>query len=192
MKILEKILVIIILIVLVFPAIQKEFTVFQVKKLDGDFVLAEKPVFSMTEWYEGSFQASYDKYLEDHIGFRDFLVRLTNQFDYSLFRIPHAEGVVVGKNDQLFEYDYIRAYVGEDYIGEENIDRKIRKLKFVQEYLKEEKNIDLILVFEPGKASFYPENIPDRYLDNIAANTNFNSFQKKAIEHEVKFIDFKT
>jgi hypothetical protein len=191
LKILEKILVIIILIVLVFPAIQKEYPVFQVKKLDGDFVLAEKPVFSWTDWYKGGFQISYDKYLEDHIGFRDFLVRLTNQIDYSLFRIPHAEGVLVGKNNQLFEYDYIRAYVGEDFIGEENIDKKIRKLKFIQEYLKEERNIDLILVFEPGKASFYPENIPDRYLDNVSANTNFNSFLKKAIEHEIKFIDFK-
>jgi len=191
LKILEKILVIVILIVLVLPAIQKEYPLFQVKKLDGDFVLAEKPIFSWTDWNKGSFQTSYDKYLEDHIGFRDFLVRLTNQIDYSLYRIPHAEGVLVGKNDLLFEYDYIRAYVGEDFIGKANIDKKIRKLKFLQEYLKKEKNIDLILVFEPGKASFYPENIPDRYLDNVSANTNFNSFLKKAIEHEIRFIDFK-
>ena len=191
MKILEKILVTSIIVILVFPAIQKVKPVFNVNKLDGDFVLAEKPVFSWTEWFGGDFQIAYDKYLEDHIGFRDIFVRLINQIDYSFFRIPHAEGIIVGKNDQLFEYDYIRAFTGEDYIGEKNIDRKIRKLKFIQQYLKETKNIDLILVFEPGKASFYPEYIPDRYLENVSGNTNFSSFLKKANEHKVNFIDFR-
>lgn len=176
---------------LVLPALQKEFNIVKVRKLDGDFVLSEKPVFSWTKWFDGNFQVNYDKYLEDHIGFRDILVRLTNQIDYSLYRIPHAEGIVVGKDDQLFEYDYIRAYIGEDYIGEENIDRKIRKLKFIQEYLKEEKDIDLVLVFEPGKVSFYSECIPDKYLDYVSTNTNFDSFLNKAIEHKVQFINFR-
>ncbi len=180
------------ILVLAFPAIQERYSFVKVRKLDGDFLLAEKPAFSWSTWFDGGFQSAFDKYLEDHIGFRDFLVRLTNQLDYSLFRIPHAEGIVVGKHDQLFEYDYIRAFTGEDYIGEENIDRKIRKLKFIQEYLKATKNIDLVLVFEPGKASFYPEFIPDKYLDHLSTNTNFDSFLNKATEHQVKFIDFRT
>lgn len=178
--------------ILVFPAIQEKYSLVEVRKLDGDFVLAEKPSFNWADWFKGSFQSAYEKYLEDHIGFRDFFVRLTNQIDYSLYRIPHAEGVVVGKVDQLFEYDYIRAFTGEDYIGEENIDRKIRKLKFIQDYLKATNNIDLILVFEPAKASFYPECIPDKYLNDVSPNTNFDSFLNKAIEHQVKFIDFRT
>lgn len=177
---------------MILPAIQKEYAFVKVKKLDGDFILAEKPAFSWADWYGGKYQFAYDKYLEDHIGFRDFFVRLTNQIDFSLYRIPHAEGVVVGKNDQLFEFDYIRAFTGEDYIGKDNIDRKIRKLKFIQKYLKEEKNIDLVLVFEPGKASFYPECIPDRYLDFVSSNTNFDSFLSKAIEYQVNYIDFRT
>lgn len=176
---------------MVLPALQKEFNFVEVRTLDGDFVLAEKPSFTWATWFDGNFQRSYDKYLEDHIGFRDFLVRLTNQIDYDLYRIPHAEGVVVGKNDQLFEFDYIRAYIGEDYIGEAMIDRKIRKLKYIQEYLKKEKDIDLVLVFEPGKATFFPEYIPDRYLDKVSDKTNFDSFLNKAIEHNVRFIDFR-
>lgn len=191
MKILEKILVILIILVLALPAIQKEYPFAKLEKLGGDFVLAEKPTFTCASWYSGNFQSEYDIYLEDHIGFRDFLVRLTNQIDYGLYRIPHADGIIVGKNDQLFEYDYIRAFMGEDFIGEENIDRKIRKLKFIQEHLKEVKNIDLVLVFEPDKVSFFPESIPDLYLDHVSSNTNFDSFLKKAIEYDVKFIDFK-
>lgn len=184
-------MVFIVIAVLILPAIQKETAFVKVRKLDGDFLLAEKPAFSWTGWFEGSYQSACDKYLEDHIGFRDFLVRLTNQLDFDLFRVPHADGIVVGKKDQLFEYDYIRAYTGEDYIGEEMIDLKIRKLKYIQEYLKEKKGIDLVLVFEPGKASFYPECIPDKYLDQVSPKTNFDSFLSKAIEHQVQFIDLR-
>ena len=190
MKILEKILVLILLVMLVLPAIQKEYPLIKVRELDGDFVLAEKTKLSWDEWKKGTFQAQFDKYLEDHIGFRDFLVRFTNQLDYSLFRKIHAEGVVIGKNDQLYEYDYIRAYMGGDFIGKNVIDKKIRRLKFLQEYLKKEKNIDLILVFEPGKASFYPEYIPNHFYTNKKELTNLKYFVKKAKEHKVRFIDF--
>lgn len=184
-------MVISVILVLIFPAFQKEFDFVEVKKLDGDFVLADKPDFTWPSWYSGNLQSAYDIYLEDHIGFRDILVRITNQIDYDLYRIPHADGVVVGKNNQLFEYDYIRAFIGEDFIGEENIDRKIRKLKFIQEHLKQEKNIDLVLVFEPDKVSFFPESIPEKYLGRVSSNTNFDSFLKKATEYDVKFIDFQ-
>ena len=190
MKIIEKILVLIIILLLIFPAVQKEYPVVKIRELDGDFILAEKPEFDMAGWYSGKFQAEFDKYLEDHIGFRDFLVRLTNQIDYDLFRKPHAEGVTIGKHDQFFEYDYIRAYTGEDFIGEKIIDQKIRRLKFLQEYLKQEKNIDLVLVFDPGKASIFSEYIPDKYLKKKIENTNYDCFVRKADEYKVRYIDF--
>jgi len=176
---------------LVFPAIQKEYPIVKFKELDGDFILAEKPEFSKTGWYSGKFQAEFDKYLEEHIGFRNFLVPLTNQIDYSLFKQPNAEGVIIGKDDQFFEYDYIRAYTGEDFIGEKIIDHKIRRLKFLQKYLKQEKNIDLVLVLEPGKASIFSEYIPDKYLKKKIENTNYDCFVRKAEEYEVRYIDFK-
>lgn len=177
---------------MVLPAIQKEYPILKTKSLDGDFILAEKPAFSWPDWFNGSFQAAFDRYLEDHIGYRDFLVRMTNQIDYSFYRTPHADGVVIGKRDQLYEFDYIREYTGGDFIGVENIDRKMRKLKFLQKHLKEEKNIDLVLVFEPGKASILPEYIPDHYLSEKQSNRNFDGFLKKAQEYEIKYIDFDT
>ncbi|MCD4682974.1 MAG: hypothetical protein K8R86_06800 [Bacteroidales bacterium] len=192
MKITEKILVLLIIVVLVLPAIQKEYPIFTIKELEGDFILAEKPAFSWKDWYEGKYQTDFDKYLESHIGFRNFLVRLTNQIDYDLYRVPHAEGVVVGKNDQLFEFDYIRAYTGGDFIGEINIDKKIRMLKFLQQHLKKEMNIDLILVFEPGKGSFYPEHIPDRYFFDAKPKTNYKSFVQKAKDYNIRFIDLNS
>ncbi|MCD4696938.1 MAG: hypothetical protein K8S16_11940 [Bacteroidales bacterium] len=190
MKFIEKIGLGIILILLVLPAVQKKFTLFRVADLDGDFVLAEKPGFLWEDWFNGNFQSEYDKYLEENIGFRNLLVRITNQLDYSLYNIPRAEGVVICKENQLIEYDYIRAYNGGDFLGEANIDKRIRKFKFVQEHLKKEYGIDFILVFEPGKASFYPELIPEKYLTRQNPKTNYDYFVKKATDHNVNFIDF--
>jgi len=186
----EKIWVLLILVLLVFPAIQKETSWVNVKPLDGDYVLAEKPIFNWAEWLQGNFQSGFDKYLEDHIGFRNIFVRITNQIDYSLFNIPRAEGVIICKEKQLIEYDYIRAYTGGDFLGEQMIDKRVRKLKFVQKYLKEEHNIDFVLVFEPSKASFYPEYIPDKYIEKSHSKNNYKTFVQKASDHRIRYIDF--
>jgi hypothetical protein len=175
---------------LIFPAIQKEFTLFDVRKLDGDFILSEQPEFTWQGWIKGDFRAKFDTYIDEHIGFRDILVRLSNQIDFSLYREVHAEGAVVGKEDQLYEYDYIRAYTGLDFIGEKAIDKKIRKLKFLQKHLKEKNNIDLVLVFEPSKSCFYPEYIPDRYHPDKDTITNYKIFVSKAKEYNVNHINF--
>lgn len=178
------------LLLLVFPAVQKEFSLVQIRELDGDFILAEEPDLNLNDWMEGKFQSAFERYIDDHIGFRNSLVRLNNQLDYSLYRIPHADGIVVGKGDQMFEYDYIREFIGNDFIGENVIDKKMRKLRFLQQYLKREKDIDLVLVFEPGKASFYPEYIPDRFLKGKKGKRNSEEFRKKADKYGIEYIDF--
>ena len=181
---------IVVLLLLIFPAVQKKYAIVNIDNLFGDFILAEKPVFTWGSWFDGKYQSDFNNYLEDHIGFRNSLIRMTDQIDYSLYRKVHAEGVVVGKKDMMFEYDYIRGYTGNDFLGEQFIDKKIRRLKFAQEYLKREKNIDLILEFEPSKASFYPEYIPDRYFADKKDKTNYDYFTRTARKYNIRFIDF--
>ncbi len=177
------------LVLLALPLFQHATKLFGVRKLDGDFVLAQRPAFSWASWMDGSFQARFDRYIEDHIGFRNFFVRLNNQIDFSLFDEANAEGVVVGKNNMLYEYDYIRAYTGGDYIGEEIIGKKMRRLKFLQRYLKNKFNIDFILIFEPSKARIFPENIPDRFLQDGFSTTNYDRFKQTADDLGVRYID---
>ncbi len=90
-------MVFVLLALLVIPAIQKEKPFISLKKLEGDFVPSPQPNFTIDSWMSGEFQEKYNKYLEENIGFRNFLVRLINQIDFSLFRTTHAEGVIVGK-----------------------------------------------------------------------------------------------
>lgn len=190
MKTLEKILFALIILLLCLSAIQKEFKLFEVKELSGDFISVQKPEFQWASWYDGIFQTEFDKYLNDNNGFHSFLIRLNNQVDFSFYKEIHAEGVVAGYQKQYFEYDYIRSYTGRDYLGEEIIDRKIRKLKFLQNYLKDSLDIDLIFVLEPGKASYYPDLIHKQYLSSSQETNNYKEILSKSEKYNLPTIDF--
>jgi hypothetical protein len=178
-----------IIALLAMPAVQFRFNLFVEKPLNGAFELTKKPQFSKEKWDSGEYQGQVETYLKDNTGFRNFLVRLQNQVDFSLFRQANAEGAVVGKNKQLYEYDYIRSWLALDYPGESFVEKKLRRTKYVQEYLKREENIDLVVVFEPGKASFYPEYLPAAYTAIKAGPSTYDLYLQKARELEIDFID---
>jgi hypothetical protein len=182
---------ILLLLILLMPAVQMGFGIFREKPLQGAFNLAEKPTFTKEKWYGGQYQEGVEKYLKDHSGFRNFLVRLQNQLDYSLFSEANAEGVVVGKNRQLFEYDYIRSWLAIDYPGDSFLEKKLLRTRWVQDYLKREKGIDLVVVFEPGKASFFPEDIPDKYQKMKSGASTYERYVEKAKETGVDYIDLQ-
>jgi len=160
-----------------------------IKPLEGDFILTEKPEFSKPAWGTGTFQTKYNNWLEENIGFRPHFVRLNNQIDYSLYRHVHAEGVIVGKKDILYEYDYIRAYLGGDFIGEQTIDKKMRRLKFMQEFLKKDKNIHLLFILEPSKARFEPEYIPDSFYPDQRTLSNYECMLKLIEKYNIDHLD---
>ncbi len=181
---------IIIIIILLLPAVQGIIHIFPDHPLQGDFIPAAKPELTLNSWFDMEYQTAFEPYLEENLGFHNDFIRLNNQLDFSLFNKANAEGVVVGNDGQLFEADYIRAYLGKDFVGYQIIDRKARRIKFLQEHLKREFDIDLVIMLEPGKASVYPEFIPERY--DIAGRTtsNYEAYIEKFKEYHVKHIDF--
>jgi hypothetical protein len=118
------------------------------------------------------------------------LVRLNNQISYAFFNKANAKTVVIGKNNYLYEENYIKAYFGSDFIGSDSILHQVQKLKFIADTLAR-LNKDLILVFAPGKASFFPEYIPQKYLKQ-RKETNFESYLKFAKENNLNLIDFNS
>lgn len=186
---LKHIVFLLLIVLLSLPAFQHAFKWFVVRPLDGDFVLAGRPQYSWQSWMDGSFQNQFDRYIEDHIGFRPLFVRINNQLDFSFFKKANAEGVVVGEKNMLYEYDYIRAYTGGDFIGKATINKKLARLKFLQGYLKDTFDIDFLLVLEPGKARTYPENIPDRFLKNGKSISNYEYIQTRAKETGIRYLD---
>ncbi|MFT5859854.1 MAG: hypothetical protein ACI865_001960 [Flavobacteriaceae bacterium] len=149
----------------------------------------KEPVpFSSKAWFDGSYQEGNEDYLNEAFGFRTSFVRLHNQVQFSLFSIPHANGVVIGKEWYLYEKNYIRAYYGQDFIGDSLIAQKTQKLKFIQEKLAESGK-QIIVVLAPGKGSFFPEYFPDSML-STKSKTNYESYVEQFDLQQINHIDF--
>lgn len=163
----------------------------KIMPLRGAITKVEQPKLNAASWFSEDFQSQAEKYLNQNFGFRNFFVRLNNQLKYSLFNAAQANGVIIGKQNYLYEESYILAYLGKDFIGEEAIADQMQKLKFVQDALKT-RNIDIILVLAPGKGSFYPEFIPDKYDIRDKSITNHQVYVEQAKLNQVNYIDFST
>ncbi|MEE4256953.1 MAG: hypothetical protein V2I47_07940 [Bacteroidales bacterium] len=180
---------ILILAAMLLPAAQGLFGWFPERELHGDFTPKTRPELNDSTWFSGRYQEGFEPWLEENIGFHNGLVRLHNQLDYSLFHKPHADGVIRGKDGNLFEYDYIRAWMGKDFVGEALIDLKLRRFRYLQKHLKDVFNIDLVLVLEPGKASVYEGDIPEEYVKAESGRSNYDVVSRRASELGINLID---
>lgn len=178
-----------VLLLLFLPVIQQQTNLIKLKPLDGSFERVEKPLFSATHWLGGTYQTKQQTYLNENVGLRSFFVRLHNQLRYSLYQQTNAKGVVIGKEAYLYEKNYIHAYLGRDFIGKNKIKEKIEKLARLSDTLKS-KGIELIVLLAPGKASFYPEFIPDRFDPKHRTTTNYEVYQKAISEKGIHLLDF--
>ncbi|MEJ7659809.1 MAG: hypothetical protein WKG07_09360 [Hymenobacter sp.] len=123
---------------------------------------APRPDFNLDSLYNNRYQPALEHYVDTRIGFRSWLVRLRNQFSYSVLGVARAKGVVVGQDRVLFENHGIEAYLGEDFMGEAQVRHHVRRFKAVQDTLAKRGKL-LVFVTTPSKASFMPEYLPAYY-----------------------------
>jgi hypothetical protein len=186
MKVLKYLLFILVFILFGFHIVQKVFHVFHQSKLAGVADSTKCPVLTAGSYYYRGFQPVFEKHIEERMGFRPALIRLRNQFDYSLFRYTEAPGVVIGKNGMLFIESYIQNCRGSVFKGETQIKNDVRRIRMIQDELKKH-NVDFLLIFAPGKATFYSELIPDRYWQRPL--TNYQYYMKTLAGSGINFID---
>lgn len=180
-----------ILLVMFLPMAQDLFSLWPVKPLNGSYEKPLKPKLTTGNWLSGGYQDSIDNYVRLGGGSGPALIRLGNQLQFSLFSKAMANGVVVGHNNYLFEANYIHAYYGEDYLGQDSINKNLDKLAFLQDTLHKLGH-ELIVILCPGKASFYPEHIPDNLRRARTTQTNMLGYIQGLPAHGIHYIDFYT
>jgi hypothetical protein len=178
-----------ILLALATPMLQYTIGFIKTPPLYGAFNAANDTMLSINGWISGEFQSKKEKYLNENFGFRVFCVRINNQIDFSLFNKANTFGVEIGKENFLYEKEYISAYLGNDIVDAEELHKKLLKLKFLQDTLRK-KNKSLILIIAAGKASFYPEYFPEKYNDSKKKQSNYNSLINAARKLKINHIDF--
>ena len=192
MSLIKKSLFVLILLLLLFPAIQESLQIFKEPSLNGYFIPRKQTVFSVSTWFTGIYQDSLTNYCKENSGFRSDLVRIYNQADYSLFSIPHAAKIVLGKKGYLFSDEYIDAFTGANFAGKDYCDEKVGLLKKLQDLLWTEKKILLVVILTPDKGTYYPEYIPDRFVNRKKGLTNYGYYSAACAKAGINLIDFNS
>ena len=171
------------------PLIQTKLNIFELSPLKGDVRYPAQAQFSISDWFSSKYQEEKETYLNSMFGFRSTCVRVNNQIAYSFFKKANANGVIIGKDNYLYEESYLNSYNGSDFLGQDSINHTLNRLKYLTDTLKK-LNKQLIVVFAAGKASFYPEYIPDSYLKSNVDNTNYKALSIGAKNIGLNVIDF--
>lgn len=178
-----------VIVLLLLPMLQASLTLFELKPLSGAIEVVEKPTFTFSEWKKGTYQQAYEKYMTANFGFRSTMIRINNQKMYSLFSEAKANGVIIGKENYLFEKNYLKATLGTDFIGEKAIQTQVDKLKQIQDTLQK-LNKDILMIFAPGKATFFPEYMPDYCKNQQRQKTNYKSYLAAMQLAKINLVDF--
>ncbi|HWY10307.1 MAG TPA: hypothetical protein VN026_03225 [Bacteroidia bacterium] len=159
-----------------------------IKPLNGDYYQANDTLLTLQSWLNGRYQIKKEEMINAYFGFHNYFIRLHNQIDFELFRKSNTDRILVGKQDFLFETSYIESYFGRNFVGKEKLEEKFQKLKSIQDYLATQ-NIFLEVVFAPGKASYYPEFIPDNWQSKKKLS-NYEYCRSLCKKLNITFIDF--
>lgn len=182
----KKLIFYIFMVLLLLPVLQKEWNFIQPMELNGSFVKVKEVDFSFDGWFSTKYQSSKENYMKKNIGFRARMIMAYNQIQYSCYDLANNPGGVVGKDNYLFLESYIFNETGENYIGDAKVDQIGERLLFLQAYFAK-RNVDLLTVFLPSKASFYPEYFPSRY--HYFPKSNYSAYCDLFDELNINYID---
>lgn len=170
--------------------VQEKWHPFHLKPLGGVTYETERPELTLKKFASGQYQSGIEQYSRENFGFREWAIRLYNQTSYSLFNQTTNRFVVQGNDGStFFEESYVISYTGETYLGEEKIQDNTRQLKLIQDMLRT-KGITLLPVFVLGKASYYPELIPEEYIAKRNTTNNYQEYLKAFGQQDVEMLDF--
>ncbi len=171
----KQLLFILLMLMLLIPNVQQHLNWPKMKSLKGAISTPKLPQWSWKNLYEASFQDSLNTYVENNIGFRPDLVRLHNQLQFTLFDTVNAQAVIIGNEGYLYEINYIKAMYGVDYVGDEKIMADVEKAVVVDQWFRSNGKA-LVVVLAPGKASYFPEYVPEKYRPDTIHPTNHDRY----------------
>ncbi len=179
------------LLLLLLPLVETELKIFNSAGLKGAFFPKAKPVLNDSDWFSGDYQKKAEEYLTDTVGFRNVLVRLNNQIDYSLYEKLHAYDIVVGKENSLQATTHFDAYLGKLRIPHVAFDTMSYKLSRLQDTLKK-LNKFLFFIIAPSKGSFDIERAPYWYNAKKEGRSFYEEITENFDKRNVDYLDFNT
>lgn len=171
----RKILFVLLFAILCLPYLQQRFRVIDSGPLRGFYTTSDYVGLTWKGWFDGSYQAGKNNFYNDRIGFRQDLVRLNAQINFSFFRKLEYASSVVDKNGSLIASLIVNSYYGKDFLGYDSILRKVIMLKALQDTFGK-MGKSLILVHTPCKAFYNAEEMGELMGGVPRKPNNFQTF----------------
>ena len=195
MKTFHKILFILTIVIFTTILVQTIWHPFNIKKLYGNTDKVELPKLNLKNYSDGSFQKDFDKYLTQNFGFREFALRLYNQYLWACYAKENVDHIVPGKDKWIFYKHHVDDYYGQEMyrwqkdtkIAINRYEREIRLMKKLRAILKEY-DIEFLMFVAPDKAFIYPEYLPNQEFDTTTINAR-KYYSKRLMEEGFPNID---
>jgi hypothetical protein len=178
------------LLLLVLPALQGWLNMkfLRTSPLAGYSEPAPRPTFTWDSLRNNTYQPALERYLTEHIGLHDQLIRPRNQVAYSLFGQTRARQVVMGERGFLFEEAPILSYLGQDTVSKAEILSHVGQFRALQDTLARRGKL-LVFVLAPGKAALYPEMLPAAYRNRRRVPSNYERYAPRMREAGLNVFD---
>lgn len=147
--------------------VQEKWHPFELKPLSGVQFQTEFPELTLNNFSSGKLQRDMEQYSRENFGFREWAIRVYNQFIYSAFNKTYCHFIVPGKSGYLY---YTEAY--KDYYGimplsvfgsydraREQAQRNVELMNKLR-YVLHDYDIEFLSFTAPNKAEIYPEYLP--------------------------------
>ncbi len=191
-RFLKILLLLLTLLVVSIPLIQQQFKFIPDNcTLSGAFNEATDTTLNYSTWFNRNYQGKKELYLNENFGFRNFLVKLYKQIDFSFFKEINLPDVFIGKNDYLFSSSFFNCYSGRVYKGDKFSDSVFTNVQRLNDWLVA-RNKKLLLCITPSKESFYSEFLPDSCLPFINKKNYYSYYKQKALSNNIPLLDFNT
>lgn len=185
-----KISYLVFLLLLLLPLVQHLLPFADEGGMHGQVIETPKPEYSWGKFDSLLYQDQTEKYLSQQFGFRKTVLRLRNQFYFSVFDQSPDAKLYLGKNNMVYENLYVDEYFGNTWAGEKHIHDMTTDLKRLQDSLARHHKM-LYIVIAPSKAFYYAENLsPSRDMTPRNNERNYESFCREARKQGLQFADF--
>lgn len=153
------------------------------------------PVFSASVFWDGSFQAQFEKYFNIKFPPRNSIVKTYNQLSFLMF--GEAKNLTI-RDGYIYEKSYLEDYAGRSYNPadskvKQELDSYIQTLEQISQKL-EQKGKKLIVYSTPNKCDYTKEHIPQKYqnakLKNNYFLTPFEYFNQNINSEKVTYINY--
>ena len=171
------------------PIIQKEFHIFKVKPLMGVVIKTPEPELTLDNYTSGNFQRDCEGYISENFGLREPVIRLYNQYAWSLFHKNFNVYFVPGKNNWIFYLPAVRDFYGQEqprkFETKEKainfIDNEVNMMCTLRDSLKHY-NVEFLSYMSPDKVFIYPEYMPTAYWEHDTTTLNGSEYFSERLE----------